>query len=352
MPASALAALQPASSHPLTPQEGKVIVTAALQHRQQMRRRLDCSHLVHAVYRFAGLGYPYATSYQLFAGVENFARVETPQPGDLVVWQGHVGIVVDPDQHSFYSTRSSGPGIAAYDSRYWRGRGPVRFYRYLRATTMTLAVATRAEPRTSTTPVQVLTVPVIDETTQATQPATRPAGSAPVVPRTAPSATVEIPSYIPVASEGSKPKKEEVAEAISELSNALAQVLRGGEVLRPGQPVVIVERFRVKKVKTKKGRGWVEVEIESRVSIAPQEIKLKRRKEKRRWELSRTESGWVAFPPLERAYVSRDVAVSILAEQLAILTRQDAEVDAPDPDALSHQQAQLARVLNALLGKK
>jgi len=54
-----------------------------------------------------------------------------PQPGDLVVWQGHMGIVVSPTQHVFYSAMRSGPGTDTYDAPYWKHRGRVRFYRYI-----------------------------------------------------------------------------------------------------------------------------------------------------------------------------------------------------------------------------
>ena len=60
-----------------------------------------------------------------------FLRVKHPQPGDLVVWPGHVGIIVSPARHTFFSALSHGPGTAEYDARYWKRRGPARFYRYI-----------------------------------------------------------------------------------------------------------------------------------------------------------------------------------------------------------------------------
>jgi len=56
-----------------------------------------------------------------------------PQPGDLVVWRGHVGIVISPVQHSFFSAMRSGRGVEFYDSPYWQGRGQPRFFRYLKS---------------------------------------------------------------------------------------------------------------------------------------------------------------------------------------------------------------------------
>jgi cell wall-associated NlpC family hydrolase len=92
----------------------------------------DCSHLVHSIYESAGFPYPYMDSEDLYDGVKGFVRVESPQPGDLVVWHGHVGIVIHPSGHEFLSLLRTGPGISDYRSRYWQGRGEPRFYRYIK----------------------------------------------------------------------------------------------------------------------------------------------------------------------------------------------------------------------------
>src|SRR5207244_5564867 len=89
------------------------------------------SHLVHAIYLRAGFPYAYVRSSDLYKGIDEFQRVADPQPGDLVVWRGHVGIIVNPAQHIFFSAMRSGPGIDAYDAAYWKRRGKVRFFRYI-----------------------------------------------------------------------------------------------------------------------------------------------------------------------------------------------------------------------------
>jgi hypothetical protein len=104
-----------------------------LQLGRQLRwDGLDCSHLVHDIYERAGLPYDYATSRDLYDGIDAFRRVYHPVPGDLVVWRGHVGIVLDPDDHSFLSALRSGVKVSEYDTRYWKRRGRPRFYRYSR----------------------------------------------------------------------------------------------------------------------------------------------------------------------------------------------------------------------------
>lgn len=98
--------------------------------RQLHRAGLDCSHLVHDIYELAGFPYEYATSRDIYDGVDAFRRVYDPLPGDIIVWRGHVGIVVDPDDHTFLSALRSGVKVSEYDSRYWKRKGRPRFYRY------------------------------------------------------------------------------------------------------------------------------------------------------------------------------------------------------------------------------
>ncbi|OLE14584.1 MAG: hypothetical protein AUG89_01355 [Acidobacteria bacterium 13_1_20CM_4_56_7] len=76
----------------LTRNDGLEVVAVALDRRTRIGRIRDCSHLVHAVYDRAGFSYP----------------------------------------REFYSFLRHGPGVDEYDARYWKRRGPVRFYRYIK----------------------------------------------------------------------------------------------------------------------------------------------------------------------------------------------------------------------------
>jgi len=116
----------------LTPDDGMSVIAAALDAKLRRDAAHDCSHLVHAIYERAGFPYTYATSNDLYAGVEGFRRVSYPQPGDIIVWHGHTGIVVQPSRHVFFSFLTAGPGTDNYHSRYWFARGIPRFYRYVR----------------------------------------------------------------------------------------------------------------------------------------------------------------------------------------------------------------------------
>lgn len=117
---------------PLTRHEGLAILRATRDSSYRPSSSSDCSHLVHAVYERAGFPYDYAPSSDLYAGIDEFRRVANPQPGDVAVWRGHAGIVVNPVQHSFFSQLSSGPGIDSWVSPYWKEWGRPHFFRYIK----------------------------------------------------------------------------------------------------------------------------------------------------------------------------------------------------------------------------
>ena len=116
----------------LNPDDRLSVIVAALDSKVRLYSGRDCSHLVHAIYERAGFAYGYASSFDLYAGVERFQRVSRPQPGDLVVWPGHVGIVIRPSRHAFFSLMRTGPGMDDYEAPYWTSRGRARFYRYVK----------------------------------------------------------------------------------------------------------------------------------------------------------------------------------------------------------------------------
>ena len=115
----------------LTLNEGRAIARGIAWADDEEGLAPDCSHLVHKLYEQAGYSYPYASSTDLYRGTGQFFRARYAHPGDLVVWRGHVGIIVNPREHSFFSTTSSGTRIENYRSAYWRARGYPRFFRYL-----------------------------------------------------------------------------------------------------------------------------------------------------------------------------------------------------------------------------
>jgi hypothetical protein len=128
---SGLPALAMESSTPTQSTEPQIAQTDLLRLGNQLQfTRFDCSHLVHSLYERVGLHYQYATSRTLYRGIEEFQRVPEPKSGDLVVWRGHMGIVVDPLQHSFLSALRTHVKISSYISEYWKHRGSPRFFRF------------------------------------------------------------------------------------------------------------------------------------------------------------------------------------------------------------------------------
>jgi cell wall-associated NlpC family hydrolase len=114
---------------PQNPPDAKSLLL--LIGQQIHETELDCSHFVQYLYEQAGLSYGYAPSRTLYDGMEGFKRVNHPRPGDLIVWRGHVGIVVNPDETTFLSALRSGVKISSYQSHYWQRRGKPRFLHYI-----------------------------------------------------------------------------------------------------------------------------------------------------------------------------------------------------------------------------
>jgi hypothetical protein len=341
--------------HQLTPREGKRIVSAALERERQAGRKPDCSHLTHEVYTLAGYPYPYASSFALYAGIGSFVRVARPQPGDLIVWRGHVGIVVDPAEHSFYSSVRSGLRTEFYDTPSWKARGPARFYRYATAKRPNLVLAANRPPKNPRDSAPASAVPVVEDAhenladsanaTEENSGPTRSAGMSPESPSTL--ATFDIPSSILVAASQSKPTKAEIAGAISELNNATGDILREQDFSRLRQNVIIYDNLTLDRTEMKGKHGSAQSRIDSQVTLAGENIEQTRRHEELRWELVHMNDGWQVLSPKNAVYVPRDVAVRMLAARLASLTQ---ETNSSGSD--SHfEQAQIVRVLSALLGQ-
>ncbi len=146
------------------------------------------------------------------------------------------------------------------------------------------------------------------------------------------------------------PTREEVSASIAEVGEALGSALQTDDPMNEPSPVVIFERFSVEKVEIKKDHGWAQVVIDSKAIIGGGAAQVKHRREKIRWELRRTESGWEAVTPKDRRYVPQDAAVKNLAEQLARLSASEAA--ASHQEVTLRQEARLANLLNALLESK
>jgi len=336
----------------LTPSEGLAILGAALDARHYADFPSDCSHLVHELYGRAGFPYEYASSSDLYAGIDEFRRVASPQPGDLAVWRGHAGIVVNPTQHSFFSALSSGLGVDAYDSPYWKQPGGPRFYRYVKpGSSGVLSTSIRtAKLRPTALDKTELRETVADgpvpggtkESSSDTLSPTKLAENRAV--------NAEIPQVVVVNSV--RPKPDQVGAAFLQTCTAWGESLRGLDLFKPDQfrsdqSLIVFDHFEVKKVHLKGNQGWVEVQIDELVSLTRNKAEVQKRSERHRWALNRRDSqSWELTPWRNTIYLPQHLAAHVLAHELAKLTE-----DNPENAGVTQEKAELAQLLTALLGK-
>jgi hypothetical protein len=296
-------------------EQGEVIVRAAWELRRGLGPKPDCSHFVHAIYAQAGLDYEYATAGDIFEGVDSFQRVQRPQPGDLIVWQDHVGIVVDAEEHSFYSSVRSGFAIQDYLSDYWATHGRPRFYRYL--VDDVHGAATHLDANHDTPALKQQSVS--NRRLSIAPDATATELSAANTTRKLTSNDAETMDVVPV-SVRTKPSKDEVRAAAIRLADITGERLLRGTSLDSQPAIAVAEEFTVLEVNTNGRSGWAELEIREAASIHYGFAELKQTNEKWRVALRHENQGWVLLAHLDRIYLRHDLAVTALANQLAIIT--------------------------------
>jgi cell wall-associated NlpC family hydrolase len=89
---------------------------------------LDCSHFVWRVFKRFVPRLPYLST-DAFLGSQFFEPLsDPPRPPDLVLWEGHVAILVNPEAGSFIGSQSStGVAIATFQNPYWHERHPIAY---------------------------------------------------------------------------------------------------------------------------------------------------------------------------------------------------------------------------------
>ncbi len=333
------AARKPAASTTrlLSADEGLAVIGAALQTRHSPDPKGDCSHLVHSIYEEAGFPYKYAPSSELYVGVGEFRQVARPQPGDLAVWRGHAAIVINPAQHSFFSSTRTGLRVESYDTGYWKRRGPPRFLRYVKspAAPATVVAGKKApELQNVDTHVPVTVVAESDDPEFDEEPAPQ-----------APASPVDLPRTVMVQT--AQPQAKPLTEAIQRTFSNTDKALADQNVLKLNQAITIFERVSVKSVHIKGNQGSAEVKLEGISTLSNGRLTPKKKSETQRWALTRRDAdAWELLLPPKNIYLARDVAVRILARQLSSLADQTST--APDS---SKDQALLARTLTLLLAK-
>ncbi|MGA8443223.1 MAG: hypothetical protein WB762_20785 [Candidatus Sulfotelmatobacter sp.] len=325
----------------LTPNEGLEILGAALDsHHHHSDVSSDCSHLVHGLYERAGFHYEYASSSDLYEGTDEFRRVATPQPGDLAVWRGHAGIVVNPTQHSFFSMLHSGPGVDSYDSPYWKQRGQPRFFRYLKPTpsgVLNTSIRTASWQPTVSNEAEPYG-PAPDGPVSGI--AGRPSSEATASAKLAKNMPVDAGAFPVVILTSGRPDSDQV-------SSAFLQACNDSEEKLVGRDLFVFDHFEVKKVHITGNQGWIEIQIDELFSLTEGEAEIHKQSERQRWALRREDKrSWKLTPSRNAIYLPRHTAERVLAHELAQLTE-----DTPDNASGTLEKAKLVRLLDVLFGK-
>jgi NlpC/P60 family protein len=299
----------------LSRDQGQALADFALRYSAGVRPKPDCSHLVHMLYSRAGLNYPYEGSRVLHRGVPDFERVKTPQPGDLAVWLGHMGIVVSPEDKTFLSSVRSGIMTESWTNDYWSARGRPRFFRYIVGPQTDLALLEELSTRRdrAATTASVRRTPRPEEPRVITEPADAITASPDEDDN-----VQKVPSVIVVIRQRSKPDKADVTAAFRQGGLDLARTLTNGGLLDPRRPVSIVERVEVKHLKISHDRGIVRLKLFETLTLDHGKT-LPGLTIERELALNYRDGVWVVSDPLERLYIPRDKAVDVLESQLQLV---------------------------------
>src|ERR1700722_1484369 len=339
------AAAETPGARPIARTEGGKILATIPMVDAESESETDCSHLVHEVCEQAGFPYDYVSSRELYIGSTNFTRVRAPQAGDLVVWRGHVGIVIDPQEHSFFSSVRSGPDTQFYDSPYWRSRGIARFFRYMIEKPLRSGQTLEATRPADQQPLRVASRSS-ENLPPSRLPNAAPASASSSAPKaeTSRATTVETPRQIILQVARKNPSPDEVAAAFVKMSQDSGESLRTRSLNSLGKPIVVYREVRVPAIEIKGKRGTALVQIESLGAPSNTQTGSPLRWKEQSLEFWKTKRGWVMSPIQEVAYVKREVALQALSARLAELA-QNADAT-PEQE---REQKQIIRFLNLLV---
>jgi hypothetical protein len=330
---------------PIARTDGSKILAAIPMIDAESESETDCSHLVHDVYGQAGFPYNYISSRELYVGSTNFTRVRAPQAGDLVVWRGHVGIVISPKERSFFSSVRSGPDTQFYDSSYWRSRGIARFFRYTSEKPLRSGGTLEATRHADQEPLQGASRSSENRPpSRLPKPAAAPAANSASAAESSGSATVEAPREIVLQVARKNPSPDEVVAAFIEMNQDSGESLRTRSLNGLGKSIIVYRQVGVSAILIKGKRGTALVRIELLGAPPNTQTGLQIRWKEQSLEFEKTKKGWVMSPIQEAAYVQREVALQVLSARLAEL--------AQNTDATPEQegeQKQIIRFLNLLV---
>jgi hypothetical protein len=143
------------------------------------------------------------------------------------------------------------------------------------------------------------------------------------------------------------PKPDQVGAAFLQACTDSEENLRGRDLFKSAQSLIVFDRFEVRKVHISGNQDWVEVQIDELVSVMGSKAEVHKRSERQRWPLTRRDNtSWELTPSRDTIYVPQHVAVRVLAHELAQLTE-----DSPATASRTQDKAELARLLDVLLEK-
>lgn len=310
-------------------EEGAAIAQFTLQRWPKIQDKPDCSHLVHDIYAEAGLDYDYAASSEIFDGVDSFRRVQKSQPGDLVVWRGHMGIVIDPEDNSFYSSVLSGFSVSRFDSSYWLSRGPRRFYRYIINDVQSTRLLERAaNGKTYVAAVRSAPYQARFVTNNTDRESKSLDWDAPERGATEPLAyPIRLADPVTPSASNSKPTMDQIRSAFIKLSDSNAQALLESGVVNG--PIEIVSSFELGRTETRNGALWVEFKINKIASFADGNLRMSpiHATERVRLLLLMQGGHWTLTDQANRVFLLRQDAVTMIAGRLARLSRSSNTAD-------------------------
>src|SRR5229473_2799721 len=200
----------------------------------------------------------------------------------------------------------SGPGVASYDSPYWKQRGRPHFFRYVKSV-----------PRGARAATPIRTASWKTTALGDTEPHETAAEDA--APDTTETPRVVVLNFV-------RQKPDQVKAAFLQACNDSEEMLRGRDLFKPAQSLVVFGDFEVKKMHITGNQGWIDVQIDELVSLAEGKVEVHKRSEQQRWTLRRDDNkSWMLTPSRNAIYLPQHTAERILAHRLAQLTE-----DIPD----------------------
>jgi hypothetical protein len=318
----------------LSAEQGEALAAFAAQSEKRIHLKPDCSHLVHQLYARAGLIYPYEDSRVLYRGISDFKRVKTPQPGDLAVWIGHVGIVLSPEEKTFLSSVHSGIMTESWMAPHWVRRGRPRFYRYRIGPEADMNLLARimdddAHPETGAQ----------DSVRNGVSPQL-PSGSSAIADSRAEEMQLESNkqarqdatstnesghdsgSIVATIIQRQMPSRSQIVAAIMESSRARARQLTSGEALDAARPFSVFSRIEVEKIKVKHESGWVTLQLSEMMCAEDGRILPARTMERELLISHRSDGTWVITDPQDRTYLAEEQALEIFQRQAEFFLQQ------------------------------